>query len=121
MTPREKYDPKRKNFLEKTQKYFEFLVSDCGFNEPIYLINEQPNGTVISDELKYEHKGLKKSVIISNSYHPVDYGFEINLNDLTTGQSEMLHFVLKESQDMEQGYLKEAAKILKNELNNRFR
>ena len=58
---------------------------------------------------------------MSNSYHPVDYGFEINLTDLKTGTEEILHSVLKENQDIEQNYLKNSSELLKNGFGERLR
>ncbi len=116
MTPGEIYDTKRKNFKEKTKRYFEFLISKFDFNEPNHLFNEQPNGTITSDRFEYENQNRK--IVISNAYHPNDYGFEVNLTDKQTGQTEMIHFVLKEKQDMEQNYLENVAEILKTELKN---
>jgi len=60
-------------------------------------------------------------ITISNAYHPVDYGFEINLTDLRTGTEEMIHHVLKENQDIEQDYLKKASEFLKTGYGQRLR
>ena len=37
-----------------------------------------------------------------------------------SGQSEMLHLVLKENQDIEQSYLKTASEFLKTDLSNDY-
>lgn len=112
MTPAETYDLKRKNFIEKSQKNFEFLVSDHGFKNPEHFTSEQSNGVIIQDRLEYDRVDIKLTIL--NAYHPVDYGFEINLTDKENGKTEMLHFVLKENQDIEQSYLKSASELLKN-------
>lgn len=112
-TTKEIYDTKRKSFISKTKLYFEFLTSEFDFDEPNYIFSEQPNGTVITDKFEFNnvHRNLK--ITISNSYHPLDYGFEINLTDLNTGTEEMIHNVLKENQDIEQNYLEKASEFLK--------
>ena len=51
------------------------------------------------------------SVKILNAYHPVDYGFEINITAHQTGQTEMLHSVLMEQQDIEQSIWKKRQKF----------
>ena len=112
MKQNEIHNLRRKNFIEKTKVNFEFLVSELGFNTPKHLKTTQPNGTIIQDKIEYDKKD--KKIIILNSYHPADYGFEINLIEKETGETEMLHHVLKESQDVEQSYLKLAAEFLRN-------
>jgi hypothetical protein len=115
MIPKEIYDRRRSNFVEKTQNYFQFLETEFGFNKPIHLFFKQPNGVITSDRIEYENDRLKKKITISNSYHPIDYGFEINLTDLEINDTEMLFYLLKENQDVEQEYLKGYAERL-NEL-----
>ena len=110
------YEYKRKNFINNTQKYFKFLEAEFKFNKSNHLFSKQPNGTVISDKIEYENTFRK--IIISNSYHPVDYGFEINVIDKEKGTNEMLCFVLKEKQDLKQEYLKEQVEVLKNYCRN---
>ena len=41
MNPGEMFNLKRKNFIEKTQKNFEFLVSEYGFSAPEHKASEQ--------------------------------------------------------------------------------
>ena len=112
MTPGEIHNLKRKNFIEKTKKYFEFLVLEYGYNKPNHIRSQQPNNVIIRD--KFIYKGYDKTIIILNAYHPVDYGFQINLIHNQTGQTQMIHYVLKENQDVEQSYLKKASEFLKN-------
>ena len=107
MTPGEIHEAKRANFIEKTQEYFEFLVSEFGFEGPKFL------------DLDYAYsfefrQGSKKKLVIRNDYHGVDYGFEIDLFDLESGREELLYSVLKENQDVEQNYLKAASEFLRN-------
>ncbi len=111
MTTGEIFNLKRQNFIEKTNRNFEFLVSEFGFKKPKHLTTEQPNGAIIQDRIEYDR--IDKKLTILNAYHPVDYGFEINLTDKENGQTEMLHFVLKENQDLEQSYLESASEFLK--------
>jgi len=115
MRTREIHERNRKNFIEKTQKYFEFLVSDFGFEKPNHIIHDY------SDKFEFENKKTNKKLIILNSYHPVDYGFEINLSDLKSGSEEMLHNVIKENQDVEQNYLESASELLKKGFGQRLR
>lgn len=112
MTPGEIYNLKRKNFIEKTKKNFEFLISEFGFREPEHLTNQQPNEAIIQDRIEYDRTDKKLTLL--NAYHPVDYGFEMNLTDKENGETEMVYFVLKENQDIEQSYIESAAQFLKN-------
>jgi hypothetical protein len=121
MTPKETYDTKRANFIEKAKRYFDFLITEFDFDKPNYKFYEQPNGVVITDEFEFNNANKSLKIVLSNSYHPVDYGFEINLTDLKTGTEEMLHSVLKENQDIEQNYLKNASEYLKNGFGQRLR
>jgi len=41
-----------------------------------------------------------------NAYHPVDFGLEINLTEKENRETEIIHYGLKEKQDIEQDYLK---------------
>lgn len=113
MTAGEIYDTKRKNFVDKTKVYFEFLTIEYDFDEPIYTFSKQSNGVVITEKFEFNNADKNLKIIVSNSYHPVDYGFEINLTDLKTGTEEMIESVLKEHQDIEQSYLKNASEYLK--------
>ena len=70
MKPGEIYNLKRENFIERTKKYFEFLVSEFDFDKPNHIFGEQPNGTLILD--KFEYKSIDKTITILNAYHPVD-------------------------------------------------
>ena len=120
-TPKESYDTKRKNFVNKTKLYFEFLTSEFDFDEPNYTYSEQANGTVITDKFEFNNLDKNLRITILNAYHPVGYGFEINLTDLNTGTEEMIHHVLKENQDVEQSYLKKASEFLKTGYGQRLR
>ena len=87
-----------------TYDNFEFLVSEYGYCSPEYSTSLQPNGVATQGKFTYERPD--KTITITNAYHPNDYGFEINLTEKKTGHVEMLHFVLKENQGIEQYYLK---------------
>ncbi|OCK42685.1 hypothetical protein BA195_13915 [Tenacibaculum soleae] len=115
MTPGETYELKRKIFIEKTEKHFQFLVSEFEFKKPNIITHDY------SDKFEFENEITKKKITILNSYHPVDYGFEIILTDLKTGREEMLHYVLKGDQDIEQNYLESASEFLKNGFGIRLR
>ncbi|MCL1926926.1 MAG: hypothetical protein FWF95_07320 [Syntrophorhabdaceae bacterium] len=108
------YEYKRKNFIKNTRKYFKFLETEFEFNEPNCLFSKQENGAIVSDSMEYENILLNRKIIISNHYHPVDYGFQINIVDIKSGADEMLCYVLKEKQDIKQEYLKEQAEVLRN-------
>lgn len=114
MSPGEIYEIKRNNFIEKTKRHFDFLVTELDFDAPTHKFHEQENGNITRDEFQYE--GLNKKITVLNAYHPVDYGFEINLSDKLSGKTEMIYYVLKEKQDIEQSYLENAADYLKMEL-----
>ena len=113
-TPKEIYDTKRKNFVNKTKLHFKFLTSEFDFSEPTYTFSEQPNGTIVRDKFEFVNADMNLKITILNAYHPVDYGFEINLTDLNTGTKEMIHHVLTENQDVEQNYIEEASEFLKS-------
>lgn len=119
-TPKEIYDTKRENFLRKTKLYFDFLITEFEFKKPNYTYYAQENGSVISDKFEFVNPDKNLSITIFNKYHPVDYGFEINLTNLNTGKEEMLHLVLKENQDVEQNYLEKASDFLKTEYEQRL-
>ena len=104
MTPGEVNDTLRNNFVEKAKEYFEFLNSELHFEGPNHRFYEQANGSITRDELRYENQ--HSILVIINAYHPVYYGFEINLTDKLTVRTKMLYHVLKEEQDIEQSYLK---------------
>jgi len=120
-TPKEIYDTKRTNFVKKTKLYFEFLTSEFDFDDPNYTFSEQSNGTILSDKFEFNNSDRNLRITISNAYHPVDYGFEINLIDLNTGTEEMIYNVLKENQDIEQNYLLKASEFLKTGYGQRLR
>jgi hypothetical protein len=104
-------------FPGKTVEYFRYLVTEFGYNEPVHRLWQQENGTITRDEFKYVNLIVNRGIIISNAYHPVDYGFEICFfkpNSPTKIQEEeMVFYVLKEDQDIEQRYLENAAGTLR--------
>lgn len=97
------------------------MITEFDFEKPNYKFSEQPNGVVIADEFEFNNANKDLKIVLSNSYHPVDYGFEINLIDLKTGKEEMLYSVLKENQDIAQNYLENASELLKNGFGHRLR
>lgn len=121
MTPGEIYETIRKNFIAKTKLYFDFLTTEFDFDKPIYTFSEQSNGVVITDKFEFNNSDKNLKIVVSNSYHPVDYGFEINLTDLKTGTEELIQIVLKENQDIEQSYLEKASEYLKPGFGQRLR
>lgn len=108
------YDTKRQNFIANTKRYFDFLVQDMGYSAPIHIESVQSNGAVIRDTFEYRNPISDSLITILNAYHPVDYGFEIHLGDTKGGDSEMIEFILKEDQDLEQTYIVDAATRLRD-------
>lgn len=119
MRPEEAFNFKRNNFMVKALKYFNFLVSEFGYSEPTHKFWQQENGSITRDQFKYENLVANRGISIVNAYHPADYGFEIIFykpNNNTPRQTEeMVYYILKEDQDIEQSYLEQAAKTLKND------
>jgi hypothetical protein len=120
-TPKEIYDIKRKNFVDKSKLFFNFLTTEFDFDKPIYTFYKQSNGVVIADKFEFNNSNRNLKIVVSNSYHPVDYGFEINLIDLKSETEEMIHNVLKDNQDVEQSYIKKASEYLKIGFGQRLR
>ncbi len=123
MSHKEIYDKKRQNFIERSQKLFDFLVKDYGYNKPVHVAGRrQEDGTILHDEIKYEKQMDDKTIVLFNSYHPVDYGFELRIFtpsiSIQSKDREILFYVLKEDQDMEQSYLIDAVKVLQKKLFN---
>lgn len=121
MTLEEIYDTKRKNFVDKTKLCFDFLISEFDFDGPTHTFSEQSNDVIIADKFEFNNSDKNLKIIVSNAYHPVDYGFEIKLTDLNTGMVEMIYSVLKENQDSTQSYLEKASEYLKIGFGPRFR
>ncbi|WP_192820951.1 hypothetical protein [Rufibacter sp. LB8] len=116
MNIKEQYDAKRKNFIEKSLRFFECLSTDYGYDKPTHTESKQPNGVIIYDQIEYINKAAERVVRVSNAYHPVDYGFEIRIVNTTPPEThlggQLVYFVLKEDQDVEQDYLEKAASLL---------
>jgi len=112
------YDTKRAKFIEKVPQLFKFLISEYGYSNPDYTRYEQKNGFVISDRFEYQNDSIDRLIRIHNDYHPVDYGFEIEIYrpsiSLNQGDRLIVVYVPKEDQDISQGYLSEAAAILRD-------
>ena len=117
MKPEEIHENKRRNFVEKVNALCSFLCTEFGYIGPEHRFSRQDNGTVICDELIYKNEKIDRQISFYNGYHPVDYGFEIQfyMPSISTEASkrEMVHYVLKEDQDIEQTYMYEAINILK--------
>ena len=119
MTPGEIYELKRKNFINNTIENFKYLIDDFNYSQPIHKTSTQGNGTITSDKFQYENKLADRLVIVSNDYHPYDYGFEICFYrpSISTNHTDrkMVIFLYNEKQDTEQTYIPTVAKKLKNE------
>ncbi|WP_026976788.1 hypothetical protein [Flavobacterium tegetincola] len=114
------YDNKRINFVYKAKLYFEFLNTKFDFDEPIYTFSKQSNGVIIADKFEFNNPKKNQKIVVSNSYHPVDYGFEINWIDLRAETEELIYNVLKENQDVEQNYIEKASEHLEKIIHGKF-
>lgn len=125
MTPGERYERKRQNFIQKTYTHFAFLTKEFGYDSPVHTEGKQDNGAIIWDEIAYTNSTANRVIHITNAYHPVDYGFTIAFTDPSRpthhADRETVHVVMKEDQDVEQGYLEHAAKELRAELEAQIR
>lgn len=98
-----------KDFEKTIISKFNFLTTDKGFSNP----------EIITDDKKYK-KGVvfrknKLIIEITNSYHPADYGFAINL--MTNKKSEkptMVYYKTNENQDKELKFLDEGVEKIKS-------
>jgi len=117
MDPGERHNLKRKNFIEKATRYFRFLSDTHNYKGPDHSYQQQPNGSITSDSLKYINTSIDRLIVLSNAYHPVDYGFEVQLYrpSISTNSADrlMVYGVLEEDQDIDQIYLESAARIVK--------
>ena len=93
--------------------YFQFLCNEYGLKGPIYKGCEQSKGIIIGNKFEYSRLIRGKVILISNSYHPNDYGYEVYLNDLINDNKELLDYVLQDYQDSEQKYLKNSSEYLR--------
>ncbi|WP_034917120.1 hypothetical protein [Gillisia sp. CAL575] len=104
---------KSKNFIEKVQVYFNYLITDFGYN----LVEIQEND--INDKITYLNNDLDRQLTLYNSYHPADYGFEAQWYrpSISTKFSdrEFQLYELQENQDIEQKYLIKIADRLRTQ------
>lgn len=117
------HEEKRNNFLNNSLQFFSFLVHELGYQNP--KIKEEGNDDYITyDEITFENRNINRLVMVCNAYHPNDYGFEINIYDLSQGDElhgdnlpnrEMIYYKLKEDQDVSQSYIEKAASTIKKE------
>ena len=118
MSPEEQYESKRRNFVDKVYLYFDFLTQKYGYEQPSHIESKQGNGTVTCDKIEFTNRARNRKISLVNAYHPYDYGFEIDFYDLTKANplehQQMVYYVLKEDQDIEQSYLPEAARVLED-------
>ena len=97
--------------------HFDYLIKEFNYDGPEITFGKQKNGTIISDYITYSNIDKDRAIRISNSYHPVDYGFELKiyhkLTEENLGESKMVFYMLKEKQDLEQDYIHEISNQLK--------
>jgi hypothetical protein len=119
MNAKEEYETKRKNFRSKALELFGFLVGEFGYSKPILTKAEQKNGVVISDRFEYRNESIDRLILVHNDYHPVDYGFAIEIYRPSIseryGDGILAFHILKEDQDINQWYLLEAAKVFRDQ------
>lgn len=122
MTPNGMYDELRKNFVKKGMLEFQFLMG-YDYMAPEHKIRSQKDGIITRDELIFEKMDETMYISVSNSYHPIDYGFELNVYSrkasLKHYTREMIYHRMREAQDEDQSYLKAAAEMLKKYLDDR--
>ncbi len=110
---------RRRNFIEKVNRKFAFLCSEFGYVGPQHSVDEQQNGSVISEKLTYTNRSVDRQIVFYNAYHPVDYGFELQLFRPSVSseysQRELIYYVLKEQQDDEQSYLEAVVGLLNDD------
>jgi len=103
----------RQNYIKKVQIFFDYLTTDYGYT---FIGIKQSDWT---DKVIYENSKIDRKIVLSNSYHPSDYGFEIQWYrpSISTNNSdrEFQIYVLKEMQDVDQEYLSKSAEQLKNQ------
>ena len=106
-------DLRRKNFIEKALMHFKYLTDDYGY-DLIEILD-----TKTSDQIVYESRQFDRRVVIYNSYHPVDYGFEIQWYrpSISTDYPDRKFqlYLLKEDQEDDQEYLSDFASRLRSE------
>lgn len=105
---------KRENFCNGVKDWFLFLQTDFGYRSEGPRASTQPNGSVIRDTFTFANSERDRVIKISNAYHPVDYGFEINCYrpsvSLNPGDGFLAALKVKEEQDLAQVYLEGLAR-----------
>lgn len=100
-------EKRRSNYIKKAKEHFAFLIHDYE-----YELTEQESSDT-SDELHYLNKKNDRLIVLSNQYHPNDYGFEVQFYKPSTSTNhpdrEMPLYRLKEDQDEDSNFLSEMA------------
>ncbi len=78
------HDERRLNFLKKSLECFKFLVDELGYQKPQHK-EKGDDDWITVDEIIYENQKINRLVMVSNAYHPNDYGFEVDVYDLSQG------------------------------------
>lgn len=105
MQPLENYSLKRKNFVEKCQSVFYFLIDEMKYYPPEVIQEEY------SDHVSYINVQGTRWLTFSNAYHPSDHGFTFRIAKVENGillQEVTALYLLKEEQDTDQSFLLEA-------------
>ena len=96
--------PRRNNFILKGQEYFNYLVQEFGYELLGIEYHEY------ADSIIYQNTLLDRRIVLYNAYHPVDYGFELQLYrpsvSIESVDREFQIYKLKEEQDDTQEYLR---------------
>lgn len=109
----DEYEIARSGGLYRSEviRAFKFLIDEFGFEAPVKRDGKY------SYAISYEHPDAGVAVILSNAYHPVDYGFEITLDPLGQelgDERNVVFFTLKEDQDREYRFLSSGAEALRS-------
>jgi len=95
---------------------FGFLVDEFGFEPPVDV------GSQYRHSLAYRCPGRHVAVVFANAFHPVDYGFEIDLypseGPWRVADRDMVFHVLKEDQDRDFQFLARGVAALRQALAN---
>lgn len=98
------------DFKRRVRLAFAFLVKEFGFDPAVDESGEY------SHRLVFRSASRDQSVTISNAFHPVDYGFEVSIDTISSpggiDDRNIVYFKLKEEQEAGFPFLAEAAQAL---------
>ena len=98
------------DFKGRVRAAFAFLVEEFGFEPGVDVSGDY------SHRLVFRCISRDRVVTISNAFHPVDYGFEVAIDTISSPRGiddrNILYFKLKEEQEAGFPFLAEAAQAL---------